>query len=167
MDADIYTFLAITYASPSNPLPDARSRKGAGWTSCHFSYWQCWNWPTKTGGSASAGLKFFGALGWIELWGPSSLPSLPSHPTPTGGGEFPWKGPYLLQFWRYRGKSGKNFIPTYRDKPDNGQLLASIYFELTQQPCAMQLTTILWRSSSGASINPIGRRTCAPIWDLH
>jgi len=32
-------------------------------------------------GKVSAGLQFFGALGWIELWG-SIPPRLPSHPTP-------------------------------------------------------------------------------------
>jgi len=44
----------------------------------------------------SAGLKFFGALGWIELWGPVPIPRSfpPIAPYPTGGGTFtfPLKG---------------------------------------------------------------------------
>jgi len=79
----------------------------------------------------------------LDSYGAIQPPFPPIAPYPHWRWGIPVKRGRISYNFEDRGKSGKNFIPTYRDKPDNGQLLTSIYFELTQQPCAMQLTTIL------------------------
>ena len=79
-----------------------------------------------------AGLSFFGALGWIELWGPIPPPFPPSTPNLIGA---PEKGPSLLQFWRCRGKSGLgSILPPLAGITVNFSLVTSrpIYFKLIQ-----------------------------------
>jgi len=106
-------------------------------------------------------IKVFRGPRLHRVMGPYPV-SPPIAPYPPEVGHSPWKGPYLLKFWRYRGKCRLgHFTPTCRD---NGQLLISHnkYLFWTNSPtmCVAIYSNIMTLIIRG--VNPMGRGDTPP-----